>query len=341
MDFAKWISFSIVIILIDILWQIKKLVLLILTAIILALTVNILVEKLEALGMKRSHGVLLSTIGLILFLLSCLLLALPPLFFQFQELFNLVPQGIDKLIVELDKLQDNISPQINNFLPNLEDILPQIQPLFEDLLTRGLDFISGFLGALLGSLLLLALTLMFLGEPLSYQKGFIRFFPLFYRPRITRILQRIHIELEEGLTDTFIKMITVTILTYFCLSIFTVPLVLIQALLAGFLTFIPYIGLVISVISPMAIAFINSPLKPWLILISYIIIHQIIDRIILSKIRKNRIKLIPVNIIIGEVIFANFLGLLGLLLALPLTIICQILIKEILVYDIFDHWQQK
>ena len=57
MDLAKWISFSSVIILIYILWQLKKLVLLAFTAIILALTLNILVRKLQSLGIKRNYGV--------------------------------------------------------------------------------------------------------------------------------------------------------------------------------------------------------------------------------------------------------------------------------------------
>ena len=95
------------------------------------------------------------------------------------------------------------------------------------------------------------------------------------------------------------------------------------------------------VIPPIAIAFIDSPLKPWLILISYIIINQVTDKVIIPKLRKNRVKLIPANVIVGEVFYANFLGLLGLFLALPLTIISQILIKEILIKDIFDHWQAK
>jgi predicted PurR-regulated permease PerM len=73
----------------------------------------------------------------------------------------------------------------------------------------------------------------------------------------------------------------------------------------------------------------------------YIAIYQIIDKIIIPKLRKNRVVLISANVIIGEVIFANFLGLLGLFLALPLIIITQILIKEILINDIFDHWQIK
>ena len=302
---------------------------------------NIFVRKLQQLGIPRNSGVLLSIASLLLVILFFTILVVPPLFFQFQELFNLVPQGVDKLIFQLNKIKNNLSPDISNFIPNLEDIFPQIQPILQDLLTRGLSFVSGFLGSLLSSLLLLALTLMILVDPIAYKRGFIRFFPHFYRPRVETILDQIKIDIEEWLTDTFIKIISIVILTFICLFTFQVPLVLAQALLAGILAFTPYVGGIISVISPMAIAFINSPVKPWLILISYIIIYQVVDRLIIPKLRKNRVQLIPANVIIGEVIYASFLGLLGLFLALPLIIISQILVQEILIKDIFDRWQIK
>jgi predicted PurR-regulated permease PerM len=167
----------------------------------------------------------------------------------------------------------------------------------------------------------------------------VRLFPYFYRSRINDILLKIKVELEEWLADTFIKIISVFILTFLTLLILKVPLVSAQAFLAGCLVFIPYIGSIFSVISPMAISFLYSDWKSWAILIVYMGIYHSIDKIIIPKLRKNRVILIPANVIIGQIIFANFLGLLGLFLAFPLIIITQILVKEILIKDIFDHWQ--
>jgi predicted PurR-regulated permease PerM len=341
MNFAKWISFSILIISIYILWQIKQILLLALTAVVLALTLNILVKKLTDLGLKRIYGILLSVVTLFAVIILFFLIVVPSLVSQFQELFTLVPQGINKLILELENIKENISPDFSDSFPTLNEILVQLQPLFTNLYKKGFNFVFGFLGVLLSSLLLLALTLMILVDPLPYKQGFIRLFPNFYRSRINTILNQAKIEIEEWLADTVIKIISVIILTFFCLLILQIPLVSAQALLAGILAFIPYIGPSISVIFPMAITFIYSSWIPWLILILYIAIYQITERIIIPKLRKNRVILISANVIIGEVIFANFLGLLGLFLALPLIIISQILIKEILIKDIFDHWQIK
>ena len=339
MNFGKWVSFSSVVIVLYILWQIKQLLLLLLTAVVLAISLNILVRKLQKWGVKRSYAVLISIILLLTLLVSFLWLIVPSLVVQFQELIELVPQGIQKLIVELNKVKDNLSPELTESLPNTNQIIQQLQPLINELLGRGLSVLSGFLGGLLTSLLLLALTLMLLVDPQPYRRGLIRVCPYFYRPRVERILTLCENRLQEWLTDIFCKIILVTGLSFLGLLILGIPLVLAQAVLAGILAFIPYIGPGISVISPLAIAMLSSAWKPWLVLILYILIHQIAENILIPKIRKNRVLLIPVTVILGEIFFASFLGFLGLFLALPLTIITEILIKEVLIKDILDRWQ--
>ncbi|AFZ47695.1 protein of unknown function UPF0118 [Cyanobacterium stanieri PCC 7202] len=337
MNFAKWVSFSLVIILVYITWQIRQLLLLALTAVVLAISLNILVLQMRRFGMKRNYAVALS----ILFLLGIIFLfgslVVPSLITQLEELSNLVPKGIDQLILELNNLRDSLALDVIDALPTLEQILSQLQPILNELVSRGVTIVSGFFGVLLSSILLLALSLMILVDPIPYRNGFIRLFPQFYRPRIDQILVYCEKDLQEWLTDTLIKIFSAIVLSSLILFIFSIPLVWVQGLLAGFLVLIPYIGPTISVISPMAIAFITSSWKPWVILFFYILIYQLIEYAILPKLRKNRLRLSPANVIIGEVFFGSLLGILGLFLALPLTIISQIFVKEILVKDILDQ----
>ena len=337
MSFAKWISFSVVIILVFIVWQIKQLLLLALTAVVLAISLNICVVQLRRFNIKRNYAVLLSTFLLLLILFIFIILVVPSLISQFEELSMLVPKGIDQLISELNNLRDRLSLDVIDALPNLEEILSQLQPILNELVSRGVNLVYGFLGLLLSSLLLLALTLMILIDPFPYRYGFIRLFPRFYRSRIDEILIRCQNDLEEWLTDTLIKMASAVVLTCLILFIFNIPLVSAQGLLAGMLVLIPYIGPTISVISPFAIAFLSSWWKPWIILFFYILIYQLIEYLILPKLRKTRLTLSPANVVIGEIFFASVLGILGLFLALPLTIISQIFISEILVKDVLDN----
>lgn len=337
MNFAKWISFSLVIIVVYITWQIRQLLLLALTAVVLAISLNILILQMRRFGIKRNHAVALSILFLLGIIFLFVSLVVPSLITQFEELSNLVPKGIDQLISELNNLRNSLDLDVINALPSVEQILSQLQPILNELVSRGVTIVSGFFGVLLSSILLLALSLMILVDPLPYRNGFIRFFPRFYRSRMNKILMYCEKDLQEWLTDTLIKIFSAIVLSSFVLFIFNIPLVWVQGLLAGFLVLIPYIGPTISVISPIAIAFITSSWKPWVILFFYILIYQVIEYAILPKLRKNRLRLSPANVIIGEVFFGSLLGILGLFLALPLTIISQIFVKEILVKDILDH----
>lgn len=339
MNFAKLISLCIILSCFYVLWQIRQLLLLLLAAIVLAIGLNIFVKYLQKWRVKREYAVLLSVLLLLGLLFGFISLIIPSFIIQFQELIKLIPLGIQKLIFEINKIKENLSPELTNSLPNSSQLISQLQPLINKLVGRSLNFVSVILGGLLSSLLLFALTLMLLIEPASYRQGFIRLFPFFYRSRIEQILNLCQNNLEEWLTDIFLKMFTVSLLIFCGLFLLNIRLVFAQAILAGILTFIPYIGPLISVTSSVAIAILAAPWKPWFVVILYILSAQITEKLIIPKLRKNRLSLMPVAIILGEIFFAGFLGILGLFLSFPLTIISQILIKEILIKDILNQWE--
>ena len=47
----------------------------------------------------------------------------------------------------------------------------------------------------------------------------------------------------------------------------------------------------------------------------------------------------PAVTLMSQVFFATFFGFLGLLLALPLTVVGQVWLHEILIKDVLDQWQ--
>ncbi len=188
-------------------------------------------------------------------------------------------------------------------------------------------------------LLLSVLTLMFLANPAPYRQGFVRLFPSFYRQRIEEVLYRCEECLQGWLTGILFKMIVVGILSFLGLLILGIPLALAQAILAGILTFVPYIGPVLSMVPPIAIALIEQPWKALVVIIFYIVIEQVTNKFLTSLVIETKLLLLPAVTLLAQVFFATFFGFLGLFLALPLTIIAQVCLQEILIKDILDRWQ--
>ena len=339
MNFGTWIGLVVFFISLYVLWQIKQLLLLLFTAIVLATSLNILVKTFQKRGMKRVYAVLLSALSLILVAVGCIWIVVPPFIDQFQALGRLVPQGIEKLDTWLDILSERLDPRIINFLPDTDNLNKQLQPLIQQFLGGGLTIFYNSLGVLLSTLLLLAITLMLLGDPNPYRKGFIRLFPAFYRRRVDHILSLCAEGLEGWLVGILFNMVVIAVFSFICLLILGIPLALSQAMLAGVMTFIPNIGPTLSVLSPMAIALIEAPWKAFAVLILYIIIQQLESNVLTPIVMAQQVSLLPAVTLLSQLFFATFFGFLGLLLSLPLTVVGQIWFKEVIIKDVLDNWQ--
>lgn len=125
-------------------------------------------------------------------------------------------------------------------------------------------------------------------------------------------------------------------LVYFFLQ---VKLVLVHALLAGLLNFIPNIGPTLSVVFPITIAVVDSPWQIIPIIVWYFIIQNIESYWLTPKVMADKVSLLPAVTLFAQIFFATVFGLLGLLLALPLTVVVKTWMEEILFKDILDNWQ--
>lgn len=323
-----------------ILWQIRQALLLLFAAIVLATALNRLARYLQKFGLKRSIAVLCSISFLFLVLVGLFLIIVPPFAQQFQQLTQRAPQGIAKLNEWIDQIEARFSGQFDQRLPNLDvnDIMQQLQPLFNQLVGGAGAFVGNTLGVILSFLLVIVLTLMTLAEPLSYRKAFIQLFPSFYRRRVDGILDECEIALGRWVIGALISMSVIAFLSLIGLSVLQVPLPLAHAVVAGFLNLIPNIGPTLSVIPPMTIALLDSPLKSGFVLILYFLIQQFESNVLTPYVMAQQVSLLPAVTLIAQVFFATFFGFLGLLLALPLTVVAQVWIREALIKDILNQW---
>jgi predicted PurR-regulated permease PerM len=262
----------------------------------------------------------------------------PPFAHQFQELSKLVPQGIDRLSMWLETLQARMSPQLIEYLPSIDQLVQQLQPLANRLLGGGFSFFSNSLSVVVNVLLVLILTLMLLSDPEPYRKSFIRLFPSFYRRRIDQILHECEVALQGWLVGILFNMFVIASLSFVGLMVLGIKLALAQAALAGILTFIPNIGPGLSVVPPIAIALLEAPWKAIAVLILYIVIQQVETNLLTPYVMAQQVSLLPAVTLMAQVFFATFFGFLGLLLALPLTVVGQVWLKEVIVKDILDQW---
>lgn len=342
MKLGQWLGFLCLAIALVILWQIRQMLLLVFTAVVLANALNSVVQRFQRAGMRRSAAVPL-TLGLLLLVnILFVILIVPPFLDQFLRLVELLPRAFTEVLEWVESLtsrQPTWLPELE--LPNPSNLTRDLQPLFSNLLENFFAFFSNSLTAVLQFLLVIVLTIMFLADPDSYRQVFLQLFPSFYRRRADEILLKCEVSLGNWLAGILINSLFIAALSGIGLWILQIQLVLAHALLAGLLNFIPNIGPTLSLVFPLTIALLDAPWKAGAVFVLYLVIQQIESYWLTPTVMAQQVSLLPAATLVAQIFFASFFGFLGLLLALPLTVVAKTWIEEVLIRDILDKWDKK
>jgi predicted PurR-regulated permease PerM len=333
---GKWVGFLSLAIALYILWEIRQLLLLLFAAVIFATALNSLVRRLQRVGMKRGMAAALAIVTLLVLLAVFAGLIVPPFVAQSQQLVRQVPQGLERIQKLIDEVQ--MTPEWAQHIPGIDELIQQAQPLIGRLAGNFFAWFSNALSVLLNLLLVVVLTIMLLLDPHPYRKGFVLLFPSFYRRRADHILSLCEVALVNWVGGILINMVVIGVVSGIALLILGVPLVLANALLAGLLEAIPNVGPVLSLVPPMAIALLDAPWKAVAVIILYIMIQQLEQFLLVPFVMSRQVSILPGVTLLSQVVCSLFFGFLGLFLAIPLVLVGQIWVREVLVRDILDPW---
>ena len=123
------------------------------------------------------------------------------------------------------------------------------------------------------------------------------------------------------------------------LSLLGVKLVAANAVLAGLLNVIPNVGPTLSTLFPMSVALLEEPWKALAVLVLYVVVQSLESYVITPSVMHHQLRLLPGFTLMAQLLFTVVFGPLGLLLALPLAVCLQVLIRELLIHDILDPWK--
>ncbi|MBD0333868.1 MAG: AI-2E family transporter [Cyanobacteria bacterium Co-bin13] len=342
MKLTDWISLACLGIALVILWRFRQIVLLIFAAVVLAIALNSLVRRfINRLDWKRGQAVLATMSIVWLSSLLVLVLVLPLFISQFQELLVLIPSGFEQLGQWFDAFNTNPpewfpEPDID-LLPDFSTLLEQATSLGTRAFGNFFNFFSSSVAILLQMLLLAVLTLMILADPLAYRRLLLRLFPSFYRRRADHILARCEAALLNWLGGVAINSAFVATLSFTGLVLLGVPYAFAHAVLTGIFNFIPNIGPTLSVIFPVFVALLQSPGKALAVIVLYLLIQNLESYWFGPMMMQKQVALLPAATLIAQIFFATFLGPLGLILALPLAVICKVWIEEAWIIDVLER----
>ncbi len=187
----------------------------------------------------------------------------------------------------------------------------------------------GLLGGVVATVTVFVTSFYLLMEEKNVYAFIQNLLPFSQREKATQITDKINDKMGNWLRGQLILMIIVGLADGIGLAILGVPYALLLGLWAGFTELFPYLGPWIGGAPGVVIAFATLGWVKGLIAFAiYMVVQQLESQFLVPKIMGKALGLSPVTIIFALLIGGKLLGLVGLLIAIPVTAILSIFYEE-------------
>jgi predicted PurR-regulated permease PerM len=146
---------------------------------------------------------------------------------------------------------------------------------------------------------------------------------------ISNLIEKVEKKLGNWFWGEIWLMSIVGVLTYIGLKLLGMPYALPLAVLAGLLEIVPNLGPIISAIPALIIGLSRSPFLFFANLSLYFIVQQLENNLIVPFVMRKAVNLNPLITLLSLLIGGNIAGVLGVLLAVPITLIIEIILIEL------------
>jgi predicted PurR-regulated permease PerM len=91
----------------------------------------------------------------------------------------------------------------------------------------------------------------------------------------------------------------------------------------------------------MSVALLDAPWKAVAVLGLYIVIQNLESYVITPSVMHHQLRLLPGLTLSAQFLLTVLFGPLGLLLALPMAVCLQVIIREVLIADVLNPWKRQ
>jgi len=281
-------------------------------ALILVGTLSPFVARLQRRGMKRGWAVLLIICVLLVVASLLLLLTLPPLFDQVLELLEDAPAKRDAFIAWLN--QRPLTAPLADLVRDAGS-----EKMFATVGSALLTFSSEAALAIGYGATAIVLAFYILLEGQRSQAGLYAVVPRSYHLRLARIMLELEVIVGGYVRGQLITSVAITIFAFALLTAFQVPNALPLAVFAGLTDVIPFIGGALATTPAVIGALAVSPTVALVIAAVMLSYQEFESRYLVPKVYGRVLRLSATTVILALLIGGTLLGILGALLALPIS----------------------
>ncbi len=301
-------------------------------ALFAALGLDPLVRWLERKNVTRAWSIVIVYFAFALVLVGVLLLIIPTVVKQIASFVTDIPKTIAAFQASdvYAWLQDTFGPQVGTILEQVQSFLTNpanLAAIGGGVLQIGVSIAT----TISGIIIILVLSLYFLASLPTIKLSFNRLAPARNREKAR--------ELTEQITDSVGGYLAGMVVLAFCNSVIAfilhlvlgLPFPLLMAVVAFLITLIPLVGSVLYWGIASGIALFTGWLPALIFAIAYLVYMQLEAYVLTPRVMSRTISVPGALVVIGALVGGTLLGLLGALVAIPVTASILLIIKQIVI----------
>ena len=310
--------------------RITSVLILLVTSLFLALGLDPIVQRIQALGPRRGIAVSIVLVTVVGAFAGVLALVVPPVVIEASQLAEQAPDLADNLLKNptlrgLDDQYGVVTTLQEAMAKRVKD-QSLWTSLFGGVFGAGKAVLSGFFS----TFTVLVLTLYFLASLPTVKAAMYRMVPRSRRQRVTFLSE----EITRRVGGYFIGQLSVAtingVLSFLLLTIIDIPYAAVLAVTVGLLGLVPMVGATIGAIVVLIVALFSSTSDAIVVGVYYVLYQQLENYVIAPRVMSHTVAVPGSITIVAALVGASLLGVLGALMAIPVAAGLLLLYQEVL-----------
>jgi predicted PurR-regulated permease PerM len=335
------------------LWVTRSIILITILSVLFAVTLSHGVDILERWHCRRPLGTLVLLLLVFGVLTGVGFLVAPSLASQTRDLMQQFPAAIEKIERQIRREPLARAALSAAAQPQQQQQQQQGQPKQQGEARRGglmsvlgaqggrfvqmlFPFLNNPLAAIAGIVVVIFLVAYMATDPKLYRDGLVAIVPPQRRAKADALLDELAELLRRWLVARLAAMVIVGLATAGALALLGIPAAGALGVVAGLLEFIPFVGPIAAAVPAVAIALAVSPTKALPVILLFVVLQQLEGNLLTPLLMQNRLDVPPVITIVAVSALGIVFGVLGMLIAEPLSAAVLLSVRRLYVERMED-----
>ena len=310
-------------------YKVAVVVLVLLLTILFSIIMSAPVDYLNRRGMGRGLGTLVVLGGFVLIFGIAGAALVPTIEDQASEFVDTFPALLENVQQIVVQLQSAVGLK-TSFSLDPQDVLDKARNFFSGGALTTVASVGASVATVLSFAVVILITTVYtVARPVPLVNGFVSLFPAGQRQRVREILGEMYRTVQKWFLGQLASMTIIGLLFTVAMFVIGIPFALLLGIFSGLISFVPYVGPMISVIPPVLLALTGNPIDALWVILAYLGIQAIEGNLVQPIVMSRAVSLHPVTLVFALLTMGTLFGFVGVFLAIPLVAALHVLLREL------------